>query len=254
MNLIDSHIHLDFEAFDDDREILLANVRTKGVSRFVVPATTRKSWPRIDGLTQSNPAISVAYGIHPYFSQAHTLDDCEALNSWLETHHSIAIGEIGLDYFLKELDKSQQMKLFDAQLEIASSHRMPVILHARKAVDDVINQLKSHGIEQGIVHSFNGSHVQATRLIEMGFKLGFGGAITYPRATRLQTLIKKLPLDSICLETDAPDQPPVGYMGNRNEPLALIEVLEFIARLRNSEPEIIAHQTSENTYAALNIC
>jgi TatD DNase family protein len=92
------------------------------------------------------------------------------------------------------------------------------------------------------------------RLIEMGFKLGFGGAITYPRAVRLQGLVKQLPLESICLETDAPDQPSIGYLGKRNEPLALIEVLDFIARLRDTEPEIIAHQTSENTYAALNIC
>ena len=254
LNLVDSHIHLDFSAFDKDRDVLLVEAQSSGIRRFVVPSTTRKSWPQIKNLVLSNPAISVAYGIHPYFIHAHTLNDCESLNSWLETHACVAVGEIGLDYFIKELDPGQQMEFFKSQLCIAANHRLPVILHARKALDQVTRELKLHGIKRGIVHSFNGSYVQAKRLIDMGFKLGFGGALTYPRATRLQALVKQLPLESICLETDAPDQPSSGFAGKRNEPLALLEVLETVAKLHNTSIEIIAQHTTDNTYSALNIC
>ncbi len=254
MKLVDSHIHLDFSAFDKDRDVLLTEALSSGISRFVVPSTTRNSWLRIKNLALSNPAISVAYGIHPYFIHAHSLNDCESLDSWLETHACAAVGEIGLDYFAKDLEPGQQMEFFKAQLCITANHRLPVILHARKALDHLTRELKLHGIKHGIVHSFNGSYVQAKRLIDMGFKLGFGGALTYPRATRLQALVKQLPLDSICLETDAPDQPSSGFAGKRNEPLALLEVLETVAKLHNTSIEIIARHTTDNTYSALNIC
>lgn len=253
MKLVDSHIHLDFKIFDEDRANLLEQAKLAGIMQFVVPATTRDSWPRIFSLSQLYPVVSVAYGIHPYFIQNHVLNDCKALNTWIETHPCTAIGEIGLDYFLKDIDPHQQMIFFRNQLKIAKNHQLPVILHGRKAIDDVIQQLKLIGIKQGIVHSFNGSFVQAMRLIEMGFKLGFGGALTYSRATRLQALVKRLPLDSICLETDAPDQPASRYAGKRNEPLALLEVLETIAFLHNTTTEIIAQYTRENTYSALNL-
>jgi len=254
MKLIDSHIHLDFNAFDKDRGVLINQARSAGISRFVVPATTRKSWPSIESLAQNYPDIAVAYGIHPYFIGAHTLEDCDALNTWLEAHSCAAVGEIGLDYFIKELDPLKQLSLFKAQLDIAREHRLPVILHARGALDEVILQLKMHGLERGIVHSFNGSYVQAMRLIQAGFKLGFGGALTYSRATRLQALVKRLPLEAICIETDAPDQPASGFLGKRNEPLALLEVLATIALLHNTSAEIIAQHSTENTLSALNIC
>ncbi len=254
MKLIDSHIHLDFEAFDTDRENLIAEANFAGIKRFVIPATTRESWLRISQLSTRYTAVSVAYGIHPYFIQMHGLEDCEALDAWIETHNCVAIGEIGLDYFLKDIDPEQQMQLFTAQLCIAKNHGLPVILHARKAIDEVTHQLKLAGIKHGIVHSFNGSYVQGARLIEMGLKLGFGGALTYPRATRLQALIKQLPLESICLETDAPDQATSRFSGKRNEPLALIDVLQTIARLRNTSVEIIAQQTTENAYSVFKFC
>ncbi len=254
MKLIDSHIHLDFEAFNIDREKLIAEADSAGIKRFVIPATTRESWLRIYQLSEQYPSLSVAYGIHPYFIQKHTLEDCEALDNWIRSHPCVAIGEIGLDYFLKEIDPQQQMNLFTTQLNIAKKHNLPVILHARKAIDEVTHQLKLAGITRGIVHSFNGSYVQAERLIEMGFKLGFGGALTYPRATRLQALVKQLPLESICLETDAPDQAASRFAGRRNEPLALIEVLETVASLRETPAEIIAQQTTENAYSVFNFC
>jgi TatD DNase family protein len=254
MKLIDSHIHLDFEAFDMDREKLIAEADSAGIKRFVIPATTRNSWLRISQLSARYPSLSVAYGIHPYFIQKHGIEDCEALDAWLASHDCVALGEIGLDYFLKDIDSHQQMKLFIAQLHIAKKHQLPVILHARKAVEEVTHQLKLAGVTHGIVHSFNGSYVQAMRLIEMGLKLGFGGAITYPRATRLQGLVKQLPLDSFCLETDAPDQPAREFAGRRNEPLALIEVLQTISRLRNTPIEIIAQQTTDNAYSVFKFC
>jgi len=254
LQLIDSHIHLDFAAFDMDREQLIARAGEANIKGFVIPATTRDAWPRIAKLAQSHNNLYPAYGIHPYFIAGHQLSDCAALDNWLYEHPAVAVGEIGLDYFLKELDGQQQMQIFQAQLTIAARHTLPVILHARKAVDAVTQQLKLAGINRGIVHSFNGSYVQAGRLIDMGFKLGFGGALTYPRATRLCALVKKLPLDSICLETDAPDQPVARLYGARNTPDALLDVLNTIADIHQLSPEIIAKHSIDNTYAALNIC
>ncbi len=225
-----------------------------GIDHFVVPATTRKSWEHIDRLASKFTGLSVAYGIHPYFVAEHTRQDVEALDRWLDRTPAVAVGEIGLDYYLPDLDRARQLELFRAQLDLAVRHRLPVILHARKAVEEVSQMLRQHGVSSGIVHSFNGSYQQAQQLVEMGFKLGFGGAITYPRATRLRALVQRLPLEAICLETDAPDQPSARYQGQRNEPLALIEVLETITGLRKESVEIIAAQTTENTYAALNIC
>lgn len=254
MNLIDSHIHLDFTAFDHDRHKLLQSALAQGIERLVVPATTIQSWPTINKLSKTYPYVFAAYGIHPYFIDAHRLDDCNKLDTWLSEHNCVALGETGLDYYLKELDQGLQMAFFEAQLKLASKYNLPVILHARKAVEIVTNTLIKHNITQGIVHSFNGSYQQAMRLIDMGFKLGFGGAITYPRATRLRALIKQLPIESICLETDAPDQPSLDFKGQRNEPLALLSVLNTISELRDTEAEIIAKYCTRNTLSALNIC
>lgn len=252
--LIDSHIHLDFPVFDVDRPALINQAVASGIGQFVVPATTRDSWVNIRQLARDDRRAYAAYGIHPYFIDGHTLEDVEALDGWLKKNNAVAVGEIGLDYYLQELNRDKQRILFDAQLVIARKHGLPVILHARKAIHEVTDKLKKHNINKGIVHSFNGSLEQADTLIGMGFKLGFGGALTYPRATRLRELVKKLPLETICLETDAPDQPTPGFRGERNEPIALLEVLETVASLKGQAVEIIAAQTTENTYAALNIC
>ncbi len=254
MQTIDSHIHLDFSDFNGDRARLISAARLNGIERFVVPATDRSSWNKIARLATEDPLIYPAYGIHPYFIAGHSLEDCQALDSWLETHDATALGEIGLDYFLPDLDKDLQMQLFQAQLALAVKHRLPVILHARKAVESVTQQLKAAGLNRGIVHSFNGSYVQAGRLIDMGFKLGFGGVLTYPRATRLRELFRKLPLDTICLETDAPDQPVLRLQGQRNTPAALLDIIGVAAELRQTDIEIIAKHHTDNTYAALNIC
>ena len=254
MRLIDSHIHLDFQAFDHDRDQLLDDARSQGIKEFVVPATGRHSWGVIHTLSQNIPGIYPAYGIHPYFTADHDPRDCLVLAQWLQRHSCVAIGEIGLDYFLPDLDREHQLQIFKAQLKLAEEYELPVILHARKAVDAVIKELKEAGISRGIVHSFNGSQVQAIRLIDMGFKLGFGGALTYPRATRLRALVGQLPIDALCLETDAPDQPVYSLHGQRNQPVSLVEVLNVVAETHQLEPEIVAKHVTQNTYAALNIC
>lgn len=254
MRLVDSHIHLDFAAFDADREALLQQANSAGIEHFVVPATTRPSWVTLRSLATERNDVSVAYGIHPYFIADHSMADVTALDRWLETSPATAIGEIGLDFYLQSLNRARQIELFEAQLAVAKKHGLPVILHARKAVEEVSLRLKKNNLSHGIVHSYNGSYEQACRLLELGFKLGFGGALTYSRAHRLHALVKRLPPDAICLETDAPDQPAARFRGRRNEPLALLEVLDVVARLRSEPAELIAAQTAENTYAALNIC
>ncbi len=254
MHLIDSHIHLDFSQFDTDRSTLIDRAKALGIQRFVVPATTQQSWAKIEQLSGQYQGIFPAYGIHPYFIDQHSLADCEKLETWIKTHPCTAIGETGLDFYLSDLDRDKQSQLFEAQLDIAKNHNLPVILHARKAVDAVIQSLRKYQIRRGIVHSFNGSYVQAMRLIDQGLKLGFGGAITYPRATRLRKLISQIPLSAICIETDAPDQPVHSLSKQRNEPAGLTEVLETLVEILDQPSEIIASATVENSLDALNIC
>lgn len=250
MSLIDSHIHLDFPVFDGQRAKWLDEARQAGIRQFVVPATTAASWQGIADLaTQEN--IAPAYGLHPYFVADHHEADLEKLDHWLAQNPSVAVGEIGLDFFLKDLDRAHQQFFFEQQLRLAQKHALPAILHARKAIEAVTLALKKTPVVAGIVHSYNGSLQQAHQLVDMGFKLGFGGAITYPRATKLRQLISDLPLEAIVLETDAPDQPPADWPDAHNTPLGLHKVFEAVCQLRPETPEEIARQTRQNVHQAL---
>ncbi len=246
MTLIDSHIHLDFPQFDGDRAALMHGAQTAGISAQIVPATGIANWQKIAEVCEQVPNTYAAYGLHPYFISQHQLAHLDALEAFLATHDAVAVGEIGLDYYRKDLDRDKQIQFFEAQVDIALRHGLPVIIHARKATEGVINTLKTRPIVSGIVHSFNGSHEQALRLIDLGFLLGFGGAITRSRALRLRKLVKQLPLDYLCLETDAPDQPIAGFSGGRNEPLALIEVAKTVSALKKQSIEEIASVTTQN--------
>lgn len=245
--LIDSHVHLDFAAFDDDRNCTVRRAIRAGIEAFVVPAVTRQTWPRTAGFCEQRADCFPAFGLHPYFLEEHQASDLDDLRRWLERGDAVAVGECGLDYYIKDLDRQKQRDLFTAQLNIARDFDLPVIIHSRKSVDDVIKLIKQSGIRKGVMHSFNGSIQQADILIERGFKLGFGGPITYPRAKKLRTLVSALPLESLLLETDAPDQPVYGHQGERNEPARLVNILETMVDLRVESREEIIRITRENT-------
>lgn len=254
MPLIDSHCHLDFSAFDDDRQEVLKRCSELGLTDIIVPGVTRESWPSLIETCADSAMMRPALGLHPMFMQSHQSSDLAALEQAIETHHPVAVGEIGLDFFLKGHDKEAQTALFEAQINLAIQFKLPVLLHVRKAHDEVLKVLrKAKGLKGGIVHAFNGSMQQAEFYMQQGFLFGVGGAVTYPRAQKLQRLFTELPLSSIVLETDAPDMPLAGHQGERNSPEMIPQVLEKLAELRDESAELIAETTSNNCRKLLNI-
>jgi len=252
MELIDTHCHIDVEAFDADRLEVLGHCRQEGVNRIIVPGIEAKTWDRLGKICAEHPGLFPAYGLHPVFVDQHTDDDLIKLENQLQTENPIAVGEIGLDFFL-DLDKDRQQRLFESQLMLAQSANLPVILHVRKAHDVVLSILSRIPVIGGFCHAFNGSMEQAQRYIEMGFKLGFGGMLTYERSHKLHRLAQQLPIESIVLETDAPDMTGSSHHGKRNSPEYLPECLTALARLRNEDMAKIAEQTTANANAVLSL-
>ena len=244
--LVDSHCHLDAEEFDADRSAVVLRAQRAGVARQIVPAVTAASWPKLRDVCLKAPGLFPAYGLHPVFLEAHREPDLDTLGEWIEREKPVAIGECGLDYFLEGLDRTRQQRFFDGQLALARDHGLPVIVHARRAVDAVIASIRRVGGLTGVVHSFSGSPEQAAMLHRNGFLLGLGGPVTYDRAQRLQRLAREMPLEQLLLETDAPDQPDAGIRGQRNEPARLPVVAAHIARLRGMDVEALAEATTQN--------
>jgi len=244
--MIDTHVHIDDTCFTPDLAETLYRAKTAGVEACIVPAISYQYWPRLRAVCQEYPYLYPAYGLHPMYLAEHASEHLDALLAWLATEPAVAVGECGLDYYVAGLDKSQQIKFFVAQLELAKAVELPVIVHARRAVDDVTKYLRQTGVKAGVVHSFSGSLQQAENLLALGFYLSFGGPITYPRANKLRNLVKQLPLERILLETDAPDQPLSTHRGERNEPAYLPEVLHTVAELRQQAPATIANVTTAN--------
>ncbi len=245
MQLIDSHCHLDFTDFDNDRDRVLSACRRLDIQHIILPAVTREKWPKLLSLCKQHPQLHATLGLHPLFMAIHQPADIQVLQQAIIQHQPIAIGEIGLDFYLPNHDKTTQVTLFRQQLQIAQTHDLPVLLHVRKAHDETLKQLRSATVRGGIVHAFNGSRQQADNYIKLGFLFGIGGAITHPRATKLRKLMQDLPLSSLALETDAPDMPLYQHTG-RNSPTYLPEVLVCLAELRNEPIKILAQATTEN--------
>ncbi len=248
MELFDTHCHLDVAEFDADREEVLARARAAGVQQMVIPAVDAAGWTSLLALCRHEPGLYPALGLHPLFIGRHREEDIAGLRKRVMQEQPIAIGEIGLDFFIRELDREHQQQLFEQQLQIADEFELPVLLHVRKAHDEVLATLKrmkfSHG---GIAHAFNGSRQQAQHYIDLGFKLGFGGMLTYERSSKLRQLAAELPLASVVLETDAPDMTPAAHHGERNSPEYLPEVLHTLAQLRGMEVEVLAGVLLANT-------
>ena len=253
MTLIDSHCHLDFQAFDADRENVLSNCQLHGIEHIIIPGVTAETWQPLIALCENNNMLHFALGMHPIFLAQHKTEHLKNLDKLLEHDSVVAVGEIGLDFFIKEIDQKQQIEFFETQLILAKKHGLPVILHVRKAHDQTIALLKKHSINAGIVHAFNGSIQQAHHYIELGFKLGFGGMLTYERSRKLRQLVKDLPLESIVLETDSPDMTVEQHRGNRNSPEYLPLILDALASIRQQDKNQIAAVTTQNTKTIFHI-
>ena len=254
--LIDSHCHLDAPEFDADRDEVAQAAKQAGVGIIVIPAVARENFQQVIDLSNQYAHCRFALGIHPmYVDNAHPSDLSllkALVSQHIATNKLVAIGEIGLDFFVTQQNRETQEYFFSEQLKIAQAFDLPVVLHVRKAVDDVLKHLRLHKVRGGIAHAFNGSAQQAKAFIDLGFKLGFGGAMTYTRALKIRELAKTLPLESIVLETDAPDIPPewVGTKG-RNAPAELLKIAQVLADLRGVKISQIIEKTGESVYTAL---
>lgn len=249
--LIDSHCHLDAAEFDADRDAVQAAALAAGVGRIVVPGVAVDGFEKLKTSVARYPGCFAAYGIHPLYVMQAADADLDVLRRWLQTEKPVAVGEIGLDFYVPGIDPARQELFFVEQLKLAREFDLPVILHVRRAVDQVLKQLRRIRVSGGIAHAFNGSRQQADEFIKLGFKLGFGGAMTYAGSTRIRALAAALPLDSIVLETDAPDMAPAWLNGGRNSPAELPRIAAVLAELRGLPVPEIAERTSANALAAL---
>lgn len=270
---VDTHCHLDAPEFDADRDEVIARAQAAGVGLQVVPAvmpgtfvTAREAAHRCGG--------AYALGIHPLYVRQVPEDAVDqldqALQRWRDDPRLVAVGEIGLDHFVPELQdeatRALQERVYAAQLDLAGRHQLPVILHVRRSADGLLKHLRrlrdaGHPVQGGIAHAFNGSAQQARAFIELGFKLGFGGAMTFERALQIRRLASELPADAIVLETDAPDIPPhwlyltAGQRAqgrrSRNEPAELPRIAETLAALRGWSLDDTRRITTANALAAL---
>jgi TatD DNase family protein len=269
---IDSHCHLDAPEFAADRGEVLARARAAGVGLLVLPAVRADDFDAVRELAHAHGLV-YALGLHPLC--LHEADeaqqgDLDRLAAALHRHHGdprlVAVGEIGLDHFVPahdaRFDRARQERCYLAQLRLAREHGLPVILHVRRSADALLAGLNRVPVAGGIAHAFNGSLQQAQRFAERGFKLGFGGAMTFERANQIRSLAASLPEHVPVLETDAPDIPPwwlyakahqraAGAPQGRNEPAELPRIGAVLARLRGWSLEETAARTSANVLAAL---
>ena len=220
----------------------------KGLTAFVIPGVKKASWRALIQLCEKYDDAYYALGLHPMFIREHQLDDVQALQICIESSQPIAVGEIGLDFYDRSLEPDKQLNLFEKQLKLACEVELPVILHVRKAHEEVLACLKKYPVNGGIVHAFNGSLQQAKRYMAYDFKFGFGGMLTYVRSSKLRKLAKELPLESIVLETDSPDMTVEAHRGERNSPEFLPDCLAALADVCELPMAEVAEQTTLNAY------
>lgn len=250
MPLIDTHCHLDFEAFDEDRASLLQRCREKALKRYILPGVIQAGWQKLVSLGNTYQEIYIAPGLHPCFPDDHRPSHLEDLQAMIKSENTniLAIGEVGLDRFIKPADPRQQAFYFEEQVKIAVDYDLPLLLHVRKAHDEVQQVIRRRNFQcGGIVHCYSGSLQQAQRYMDMGFKLGIGGVITYDNAHRLQKIVCSLPLSAFVLETDAPDIPPASCRDQINTPENLPEICRAFSSHREEPFETIIDKLYRNT-------
>lgn len=254
MRLIDTHTHLDFPDFDADRAAVLARSRALGVEKLVVLGVYQANWQRLWDLVRGEDGLYAAFGLHPIYLQQHRAEHLAELRGWLERLAGetklCALGEFGLDWYVEGLDREGQQTLFEAQLALACEFELPALLHVRRAHAQTIATLKRYRPRRGgIVHAFAGSAEEAKEYLKLGFRLGLGGAASWPQANRLRKVVAQLPPDSMVLETDAPDMAPSMHPGQRNSPEYLAEICAALAALRGETAEELAAASSRNACA-----
>lgn len=253
--LIDTHCHLDAAEFEPDREQVIARLASAGVRAVVIPAVASWNFAAVRALAHRVPGGCYALGIHPLCVDAAAEHDLAVLRAEVEAAlgdpRFVAIGEIGLDHFVAGLDRTRQERFLQAQLALAREAGLPVLLHVRRAQDDVLKHLRRVRPAGGIAHAFNGSLQQANQFLGLGCALGFGGAMTFTRALQIRRLASGLPDEAHVLETDAPDISPAWLHPARNEPAQVAPIAETLAALRGTTLQQAAARTAANALRVL---
>ncbi|MBW3694222.1 TatD family deoxyribonuclease [Vibrio sp. T187] len=254
--LFDTHCHFDFEAFPQGAEQYIEEAKLAGVEKLLLPAIGASNWQQVMAIGNTHPNVYFALGVHPYFLNDYSFDSLEVLEAHLKVNPTrcVAVGECGLDFAI-DVDQSKQEAFFVQQLELAKQYQLPIILHERKSHNRLIQLLKQHRFENGgVIHGFSGSEQQAKEWIKLGFYIGVGGTITYPRARKTRQTIAQLPLNTLVLETDAPDMPFYGQQGNVNHSKYLLTLINELSLLRKDSKQTIASQLWENSHKLFGIC
>lgn len=254
MQFIDSHCHLDIPGFLPFVEEIVKDARAVGVCRFILPGITASGWNQLFATCSRHRGFYGAPGLHPLYLEHHVPQDLSVLADIVDREKPVALGEIGLDYYEKTADRSAQQEYFEQQVDIASQKKLPIILHVRKAHDQVLATLRrKHFTDGGIVHAFSGSFQQATQYYDLGFCIGVVGTITYSRALKIRKTVSELPAQALVLETDSPDIPLFGSDGKPNLPKYLPAIAATLAELRKEPVELIAEYTTHNCERILRL-
>ena len=255
MTLIDTHCHINFDRYDEDRDAVIQRAAEVGVTRIINPAVDVETSHAGIKLTQQYDGIFCSVGVHPNSTADFTPDVIAELESLAPTPKVVAIGEIGLDYHWDKSPKHVQMQAFEAQLELAAKLELPVIIHNREASDDIMVILEAWvngGLPDaikdrpGVMHSYSAPPQTAERALAIGFYLGFTGPITYKNADELRAIARTVPQDRLLVETDGPFLTPLPYRGKRNEPAYVLHVADRLAALHQMPTEQMATITTQN--------
>lgn len=256
LRFIDTHCHFDFPPFTGDERASLQRACAAGIEKIIVPATEAANFARVLALAERFVPLYAALGLHPIVIEQHADDGLERLQQVLDDRPAkvVAVGEIGLDLFRDDPRFDRQEQILEAQLKLAKRYDLPVILHSRRTHDKLAMHLKRQNLPRtGVVHGFAGSFQQAERFVQLGYRIGVGGTITYPRASKTRDVIAQLPLTALLLETDAPDMPLNGFQGQPNRPEQAAKVFDALCELRPEPANVIADALYRNTTALFDV-
>lgn len=261
-HFFDSHCHFDFAVFDHDRDLVWRECSERGIKHLMIPGVAPEQWQTAAAIADLHNNIVFGVGVHPHWIQKdlanesmsnYLTDIRQQLEQNIHQQNCVAVGECGLDAFI-ETAMDLQQQVLAVHLQLAQETELPLIIHCRKAHNELFALLQEYDLSAGgVIHAFSGSYELAARYWAMGFRLGIGGTITYERAQKTRAAVKQLPLEAILLETDAPDMPLSGKQGERNSPEYIIEIAQTLADLRGETLATIASQTTCNANTLFKI-
>ena len=249
MKFIDSHAHLDLTEFEKDRADVIKRAKENGIENIITIGIGIKESKAAIKIAEAYPFIYASIGIHPHNAGSFDLKTLDFLEENAKNKKVVALGEMGLDFFRNHSSREDQIRAFRAQLDLAKSVKLPVVIHDRDAHAETLSMLEEEkqGLNGGVIHCFSGDAEMAFKCIDMGFYISIPGTVTFKNAKTQHEAVKKIPIEKLMIETDCPFLAPVPYRGKRNEPLYVTHVAEAISRIKNIPVEEVARITTANS-------